>query len=282
MQIPITNCTPEFLYKYRSLNDGLNLSRLKEIIVDKKLYFSGIDDFNDPFEFAHNLTFEAKNNDIKIEFIKQQIDNNYDSFGDLIECKSDEEMIKKFESTQPLDLVAQFNENNIRKKLGLGVLCLSSSCENINLWSHYADSNKGICIKFKLNENKANFFKVCYTSNPSISIYEQYYYEDIAKLKWNKFWDHEDEYRAINKKGPIDIRELGLKIDSLYLGINFYKNPFALKFITVIAPIIAEENINIFYTYKGKPGTYSIEFGETNICNIKTNITTYNKFKKKL
>lgn len=279
MKIPNTNCTPEFLFKYRSLNDDLSLLRLKEIIIDKKLYFSRIEDFNDPFEFDHNLTFDAKNDDIKIKYIIEKINEDKEFYGDLLTCKSNEEMIKKYESKQPLSLMAQNNMHNIRKNLGLGVLCLSQSFENINLWSHYADSHKGVCIKFKLISNKANFFKVIYTSSPNISIYEQYYYEEIAKLKWDKFWNHEDEYRAISNIGQHSISDLGLEIESIYLGINFYDNPLALNFINEIEPIIESENIKIFNTEKNKNGKYSIDFKLIDIWFIKKFIEANNRVK---
>lgn len=54
------------------------------------------------------------------------------------------------------------------------VLCLTTSPYNKQMWSHYADSHKGICIKFKVT-NKSPLFPVEYVcKRPN---YSEIFYE---------------------------------------------------------------------------------------------------------
>lgn len=269
---------PEFLFKYRCLDehDISSLPRLKEIIVDKKIYFSSIKDFNDPFEFEHKLTLNAENSDKKIRFIKNQIDENPKLFGDINLSQSDKEIISAYEEiiSSSLSNFSQYNTHEARNKSDFGIFCLSRSFKNINLWSHYANSHKGVCIKFQVIKNRNKIIKVEYTSDPSISIYDVPkqldYYKQVSKLKWNEFWMHEEEYRLIGKTGHHYIDELGFKIDSIYLGINFYENKLALNFIEQIKDIIDREKINVLKARKSKEKKYCIEFDEISICSIET------------
>ena len=266
---------PDFLFKYRSLDNFCDMSKLKEIIIDKKVYFSGIKNFNDPFEFEHKLTLEAKNEVKKINFIVKQIKWNHDVFGQINLDQTNEEIISAYEKivSPLLSDFSQLYTHEARNNQDLGVFCLSSDSKNINLWSHYANSHNGICVKFKRIENKCDIIKVEYTSNPNISFYDvpylSDYYKQASKLKWEKFWAHEDEYRIINSKGHHNINELGFEIDAIYLGINFYANKLALNFIEEIEDIVSNENITILKARKAIKQAYCIEFDEVPIWNVK-------------
>ncbi|WP_338637704.1 hypothetical protein [Spirobacillus cienkowskii] len=268
---------PDHLYKYRPLNSKICLDRLKDIILNKKLYFPEFTEFNDPFEFEHNLTFNSQNKFDKIKFIDNAINCN-PLFGFLVNCKNNKDKINGFENyIKQHDLLKSFTQVYHHEAKKIGVCCFSGTNDNINLWSNYSYCHKGICLKYKVG-NKNKIIKVEYTSNPEVSFYDiptiHDYYREMSRFKYNKFWDHEDEYRILNNKGNHDLNDLGLQLDSIFLGINFYNNPIAKDFTIVLKNILKNNNIKIFKANKDRFNQYGIKFNELDIRNIELILNT--------
>lgn len=105
------------------------------------------------------------------------------------------------------------NENYKNNKNRIGISCFSVNPKNILMWSHYANSHKGIVYKFDtnlFNDNKDKKFinkaiKVNYSKNNGYELLnyaivdnedsKQYVYELITKAK---DWEYEQEYRYID------------------------------------------------------------------------------------
>ena len=83
---------------------------VSDVISTRRLYFANPRKFNDPLESV-------------VMFDRQR-----DSNGD----------------TKPLDAI-QYAGKPIE---GLGICCFSRTVDNYLLWSHYADSHKGVCLGF--------------------------------------------------------------------------------------------------------------------------------------
>lgn len=84
-----------------------------------------------------------------------------------------------------------------------GVLCLSSVPDNILMWSHYADSHKGICLEFDANNNFfARASPVTYSDQcpcerfPAMGNFNV----DIFYTK-SKLWSYEKEWRIFEIEG---------------------------------------------------------------------------------
>lgn len=100
------------------------------------------------------------------------------------------------------DLRRSFNKMKEELSSSRGLLCFSKSWRNPVLWSHYADSHKGICLGFDIPDEKLG--EVNYSpsrlvvddevwSNPNlVPPYE------AKKLLFTKYehWQYEDEIRC--------------------------------------------------------------------------------------
>ena len=77
-----------------------------------------------------------------------------------------------------------------------GVLCFTMDWRSPLLWSHYADSHKGICLGFDVPEEKLRPVK--YQQHRSLTL-EGVDCHCISPLLWTKFtnWKYENEQRKI-------------------------------------------------------------------------------------
>lgn len=91
--------------------------------------------------------------------------------------------------------------------------------QNILMWSHYADSHKGICIEYEHDTDYtmlASGYRMQYQQQKSM---------DACK---NICWKYENEYRivayyqSLNFQGVnASYRSIGLKIKAIYCGVKF-------------------------------------------------------------
>lgn len=206
---------PRKLYKYYSVNDNLY-----KVISSHSCWFSKPSDFNDPFDC---------NLDVSIGKSAEEILENME--------KSSMLQLLKEELTQKESDVKKAGErivnnpyllkrviNGVHKyyiNLNIGVYCLSEDPANILMWSHYADSHKGICLEFDIKRGSFfynNLLPVQYKkrypkfelsdyqmeSNMMFTMHQQ------AICTKSTLWQYEKEWRVIVDDG------FGLK--------SFYRN----------------------------------------------------------
>lgn len=254
------------LYKYRSLDKDCR-TNTEAILNDSTLYFATPDKFNDPFEFQVAISTAGTRAEIEKYFELCGFDSM--------------KMLKEFDERAFHEYVGTLLENkdglgwpNIFSKLKAkyGVLCLSSSPLNINLWSNYADSHRGICFEFE-SASKDDFFhhavEVTYLDNPpKVEIIKEYIDEakrkkiagQFAYTKANIHWDHEKEFRILcNQSGPDVFPKECLK--AVYFGCNFdLKDPFVNLLqelrpdIEVILLAKAHNSYSFTEKFRCKPG----------------------------
>ncbi len=175
----------------------------------------------------------------------------------------------------PFELIVADKKTSIEKFVdGLHILCLTNSFRKKLMWSHYADSHKGVCLTVKVPDHLV--YPVCYTGKriytdtdldeilskgkinskknlrkPYTSLSDN---KKIAFIKDQK-WEYEHEYRIVfdNDVGLIiegDNRYMSVKITNVYLGINFEDNSRDVK--TRIIDICNREHITIKQMNKSK------------------------------
>ncbi len=243
------------LYKYADINDNFTINNL----INNQLGFNRIENFNDPFDTNPKL----------------DIDKN-----DIISANISDEL-KKTCLSLPKSQVIDIAFEGIRKPSftdKYGVTCFSKTNDNILMWSHYANSHKGICLGFDLNENnlenfidkkknienkllfsntKYRLLPIKYSSiRPTFKIFSNNYYEqafDMLSIK-NSIWKYENEYRIFlyNKNDKNVYFPLGIYYNSNYLkeiilGLNFSINNFIKLYNT-----INNHNINLKMCFSNK------------------------------
>lgn len=146
-------------------------------------------------------------------------------------------------------------KGNISHIEGLHILSLTNSYRKKLMWSHYADSHKGVCLTVRVPRNLV--YPVCYSTK---RIYEDSNIDSIISLSQksikknvnnnflllnkhkkiahikDKKWFYEKEYRVVFDKDDEDglIFEDGkwymsVKAKNIYLGVNFDKNDEKVK-----------------------------------------------------
>ena len=148
------------LYKYVS-NESMSFS---SVLKDDQVYFSSPLQLNDPFELNKNVRMPSKQ-ELKLWLKEQGVKRK-----DLKWCLEKNIEVLSSELT---------NVDSINKALleSSGIFCMTPSCDNLLMWAHYANSHKGVCFGFDIEEDHDECFGYSYNveyrnSHPSISILE--------------------------------------------------------------------------------------------------------------
>lgn len=208
--------TPKRIYKYCSLSDDKKLNEAKFItLVDKKIFMSSIDDFNDPFD-GKGFYYDKK------ALMK---------YGNLSECNGE---IVDF---QKLIKCTCFSGNGVN---------------SMPMWAHYSNNHKGYCIEYDVEENDAlkGFVLPIQYTDDRLDITEELIRiaEDVSKLNQEKFdseiykyisqemtivylstllyhvkhtaWSYEDEYRLFLPSNTLLNPYISASPKAIYVGLN--------------------------------------------------------------
>lgn len=187
---------PKALYKYHRINRNLI-----KLLINNSLWAGTASNLNDPYD----CNFEMSKEFFKEKFLNKMFSGE--------EYKLIPEADKKWF----LDgLGAVFTEDQIKtfQRFSLkfiGICCFSSKHNSELMWSHYADSAKGVCLEFDFRKNdsiKKKLIPVRYSDKTILAQNEV----DISKalIKKRKAWSYENEWRIIQDIGiiPFDKSEL--------------------------------------------------------------------------
>jgi hypothetical protein len=196
----VTQQNPEILYKYRSLNK--NTFR---VLQKGEIFLSSVFDFNDPFEGFIPLAYKPDlltddNIFTKLFEVIKKANPDWDDKDVLNQVKIQKE---KRPWNDP-DFLKQ-HRIETRKKIGedFGVFCLTPQNNNFLMWSHYADSHKGICIGFDTHILMATVLGFLQNVNYQCELPKFELNEDVngflTKFLFTKSdaWQYENEYRLI-------------------------------------------------------------------------------------
>lgn len=119
---------PDIIYKYFTINEYLY-----QLLINSEFWFSSPKEFNDPYDC--NICLNEKEytpEEIETFWIGHEFDD-----AELAELKASPKLIHS-------RMIGRLKESID----GLGVVCFSKTNKSIPMWSHYANSHKGICIGF--------------------------------------------------------------------------------------------------------------------------------------
>lgn len=185
---------PDYFPVYSQL--GIAYSLLDNNKKSEEMYGKGIE-----------LTIATNDKEIPKDGIIYQyrkIDNNL--FSNLLNYKIFLNDPKNF--NDPFDCPV-FNGPNYEKNISvrnvlekIKISCFSEFNNSILLWSHYADSHKGICIGYKidqnyLKENNIHLEKVIYINSSNNDIRNFKSFLSSTFFQKNEVWAYENEYRIL-------------------------------------------------------------------------------------
>jgi hypothetical protein len=210
------------LYKFRSAQ---NIERLREIIVDSRLYFSSPAAFNDPFDCLPRFESTSTPDERRKWFRERLLNRGISPSAVEAELRR---LSSKIESEPDHESLAAFARDLLRQQSeALGVLSLSERWDHVLLWSHYADSHRGVCLRF-LATNNTPFFSeanpVHYSeTRPVLNYFRQSIDEQVQTALMTKasFWAYESEWRAFNyRHGPGAYTFPPMLLTGIILGLN--------------------------------------------------------------
>ena len=115
--------------------------------------------------------------------------------------------------------------NFIAKKYGF--LCFSYNWQNPVLWSHYADSHKGLCLGFDVREESGR--PITYAAHPKKIPESNIDFRNVvASMQFTKYdsWRYEEEFRVLanieDKLGGHQFCEFDrkLRLREIIVGVN--------------------------------------------------------------
>lgn len=177
----------KLIYKYYKIN-----TFLYDVLISNQLYFSTFNQFNDPYDCYMTFFEKVTEEDFKV-YLKG--------------LKLSEEIVQKYLkafSRKPDEFVKPFIDAYKGWINHYGICCFTKGKENILLWSHYADSHKGVCLGFDYDlmiKKFTQYDDVEYSSEP-------FYFDlknsetSVAKtiLRKSIDWKYEDEVRFVMER----------------------------------------------------------------------------------
>ncbi|MBV6878566.1 DUF2971 domain-containing protein [Epilithonimonas ginsengisoli] len=218
------------LFKFKNAKSINDFNRDIQTILDDKIWFSGIESLNEPFEKVYST-------------------KSFDEYDGT------EEIVTNF------FIPLREHINEYFEKVGILSLCGRNT--NLVMWSHYADNHKGYCIEYNLNldeMNSLNFetedevflFEVEYDNSPIDFLSLPSNFQFYLRRK-NKLWEYENEFRFISSKQRLhNIPKNSIK--AIYLGANV-NNIVNNTFLN----LCKEKNIKLYQTYLSN-NSYELKF----------------------
>ncbi len=184
---------PDILYKYRSLSKK-HRDNTKHIIVENTIYFPTFNQFNDPFDCDLHIRISTDEAKVREKLVK---------LNPKASSKEIERMVQEVSNLDPEERQRNLQQGIRNEMAKCGIFCLSSVPDNLLMWSHYADSHKGVCVGFKVNDDYlfgCELTKVQYQDNyPELSTANDItsgWVSNYLSTKSND-WCHEQEYRIV-------------------------------------------------------------------------------------
>lgn len=185
------------LYKYRPWD-----VYTKEIILKNQLYLQAVEFFNDRFDCKVNFDLANVTEKEWIETTRRVAEQGLKK---LIPEEYLVEKMKHVYKDRGNKGISKFMLESLLNKVG--VSSFTTSNDNILMWAHYADSNKGICLEFDYSDKKSLSYieKVIYSEKyPTANLFKDFDRagEELRKacITKEKKWEYEEEYRMIHSE----------------------------------------------------------------------------------
>jgi hypothetical protein len=220
---------PAHLYKYRPVD---TYRRWADILIEGDLYCQHPEQFNDSFEGVHFLDSDA----LAIEYLSA---THMIPGGDIARRRA----IAELPTFTSSGTWRNFIQSALRLPQDIVVACLAATATSQLMWSHYADSGKGIAIEYDTkaihSSLPGSLYKViseetCPTLNKHFEFRQSEYfpYERTPNVRRlgvphsrylfkSSVWEYEQEWRIFqNAPSPFGLA-LGQAQTGVYLGSRF-------------------------------------------------------------
>ena len=245
----------DIIYKFYKVNQYLF-----DTLISNHIYFSSIDQFNDPYDSHLALmgTVSEENFDLLLTSLKFT-DETKKLYLDAYKRNPD----------KMLDRFVEFYKGWLSY---IGICCFSKRKDNILLWSHYADAHKGVCLGFDyalMKKRFPQFDEVEYSddpfyfdaSNPEISVSK-------AALRKASDWKYEEEVRFfVERKKNTDF------LPEALIEVNFGARCTPRNMINIQYLLSRLDYKNCkFYKSAINQRNYKVEFGKSDFTELRRQV----------
>lgn len=192
---------PSILYRYRALRDSATDDKyIRPIFVSHQLYFPSRLELNDPYECIVP-DFATVPKRILEPFIRKRLMRLMEPL--RLDWNQRRVRIRHMLKKETLGLVRA----DIQKQVdAIGILSLSERCEDLLMWSHYANGHRGLCLGFAASDNDPFFgyaLPVVYSAarpmfNPRD---DDFTASQKVILTKSEHWSYEREWRITETEG---------------------------------------------------------------------------------
>ncbi len=192
-----------YLYKYRSLA-GNNIDWVAETISKSTLRFGSVLEFNDPFDSAPIYDLKGGETEVR-KYFMQMFSQRSPGMG-----RAERRRIAKL-AANPLKrqaLLVDLDKGMRSEVAKLAVYCLSEVRDNILMWAHYADSHKGVCLRFKASSSTPFFGRAQQVNyqidRPKVDPIHNSRDDQTRNALLTKadYWSYEKEWRIVDYLNP--------------------------------------------------------------------------------
>lgn len=232
-ELMFNDTLPDILYKYRPLDPAGYTFRL---LSDGQLFFSRADSFNDPFDSAITYTFGKIHSPIAERWIAAAVDRE---MPDLPHSEKRAFAAKRMDElrTNPAEL-EELHKYQIESNYQVfGICSLALRCDDILMWSHYAEKHTGVCVGLDVHcisetakrliasGDYMDLLRVEYANEmPRVDFFETMLADssdEVLRFITTKFndWAYERELRLVHKDHAEEAFDFGKDIvKEVFLG----------------------------------------------------------------
>ncbi len=208
------------LYRYVSLADERRRGWFEDVLLRNVLHFSSFSRFNDPFDGAVELLYDATPAEIRGFWVHSLTEGGV-TIDDEANARIEQFVRGRNDPEVQRQMRAAYREEVMR----LGVVCMSEFRHDLPMWGYYADSHRGAVLRFR--GEALIGWEDCFPPMP-ITYADEYpqvsFYRDSRFRRGHatittkaKVWSHEHEWRMIRQSfGPVSFAAEAL--DGVIIG----------------------------------------------------------------
>lgn len=230
--------TPPRLYKYMPFS-----AQSLENIKNQVIYFGSPLQFNDPYDCAlFPRVKEPTDDDIELFRLHRIANAQKESLRNAVRMLSNARL-RDILLKQGQEVLNRETAKLLETK---GVSCFAERPDNLLMWSHYADSHRGVCLEFRTDIDvfrKAKRVKYA-RQMPKVDLvkilcHEEEADDEILSLYCTKGgdWDYEREWRCIHNTGGTAYTYAADALTGVYFGAKA-----SLTSFEIVALVLAGQN----------------------------------------
>ena len=195
---------PTYLYKYRSLA-GPAREFTKAIFETGSLYYATPAELNDPFECFPVMLDRQPD---AVRWAEQE--RLIEKYTQHLSIAERNRLKRRARARPREEIEALLTASHLNWRTQLGICSLTACPDDVLMWSHYADSNRGICLQFRttsvLQPHFLHALPVIYVDErPTLDMSDRSARDwpllERTLLMNAKRWEYEQEWRLIDQDG---------------------------------------------------------------------------------